>query len=119
MKRTLLLVITVIALFTLVGCGGGADQSTPEGAARIFVKGMINDDSKMVDSVNRSGMLDFPTHHIMSGHASLYAGYSEKDFTYEVNEKGTEVTVTSSDGKIDYTYRFERFGDKYYFTSIK
>ena len=117
MRHRIFLVFLLLLL--VAGCGTSAhDLSTPEGAAKVYVEAMIKGDSELMDKVNRSGPLDFPTHYLMSDFAPDYAGRELSEFTFELDpDDNGKVLIISEDGQSH--IRVKRIGDNYYFVGFR
>jgi hypothetical protein len=90
-------VVVLVAVFALRG--GGLDNATPEGAAAVFVKAMVTHDRDLMDRINRSLPLEYPTSYLMQ--QATEQGWSEYDlsgFAYRHLGRGV-VEVTFPDGK--------------------
>lgn len=112
-------VIAVVVLSLIVaGCGGGVNQSSQVSTAKSFVQALIDGDEKTLNTLNKSGMLDYPTHYLISDFAPQYADRKLKEFTFEADPDKGIVTVKSEDGKIDSKLKIQKIGKEFYFTGM-
>ncbi|MGG2201875.1 hypothetical protein [Paenibacillus validus] len=115
MKAFKSLCLAAVLALSLTACGGGGSQ---DAAAKSFVQALIDGNEETLKEINKSGMLDYPTHYLISDFAPKFADRKVKDFSFEADKDKGIVTVKSSDGKLDYKLKIEKIGDKFYFTGM-
>lgn len=121
MRKKLLLVLTLLMLTVTIsaGCGKSLDNSTPEKAAKTFMQALINGDSKVLEELNMSSPLQYPTHLLLSMATEWeLSKYSINDFTFE-KVGNNVVRVKSAKARIDIKFEMVQKDGKWYFYDIK
>lgn len=114
--------LSVIALFFLLtiisyGCQS-ASTSTIEGAAKTFFKAMIDADGGIIQKMNKSSELDFPTSHVIKT-AEIYkiVGSNLSDWEF-IKVNTTTVQVVNNKTKRVIQLHFMKMDSKFYFTTM-
>jgi hypothetical protein len=88
-----LLISTVLVL--LVGCG----PKTQVEVAQDFVNALIHGDEGMLNQLNKSGPLEFPTQFLMEDRAPKFADKNIVDFTFKGDPQSGTVSYQYKDGQ--------------------
>lgn len=119
--RVRIAVVCAAGVLLVAGCGQGTSRvanSTPEAAAKSFVKAMIAGDSKAIDALNKSAPGSWPTSRLLTD-ANRWGMVGSDISNYEITDKGrNEFSVKNKKtGKEVITLTFIFADGKYYFIS--
>jgi hypothetical protein len=82
--------------------GDGLDNRSPEAVAALYVKAMVTGDSALMDKINRSGPLEFPTDMLMQDAVDYnWAQYDLAKFAYRRLPDGNVVEIIFPDGRTE------------------
>ncbi|GAB6443401.1 hypothetical protein CON36_34645 [Bacillus cereus] len=120
MKKRVILPF-LLAAGLLGACG--VNNDTPEEAAKTMMKGLTSGDTEIVNEVNHSDAMSFPTSHMidLANDYGIVDKMDEGDFKYEVKEKKpniVHVTSTKEGIKCEWNMRFKKEKDGYFFTGL-
>ncbi|MCU7667848.1 hypothetical protein [Bacillus thuringiensis] len=101
----------------------GVDNDTPEEAAKTMMKGLTSADAEIINEVNHSDAMSFPTSHMieLANDYGIVDQMDEDDFKYEVDEKKpniVHITSTKEGIKSDWNMKFIKEKDGYFFTGL-
>jgi hypothetical protein len=115
-----LCLISVILCIFLSACNG-VKNKTVEDTAETFVQALIDGDEEMLNEINKSDPLDFPTHYLISDYAPKFADYKVSDFQYGINEDEGIVEIQSKNDIDELYYKISivKIGKEYYFTGFR
>lgn len=115
MRKALAILLSVLFLCGLTGCGG-PKLDTPIDAAKTWTKAMVKADSKLMDQVNRSDFFSYPTHYLMQqANEDGWVGLDHGQFTYE--EVGERIVKISHPQMGDSYIEVRQQDGKWYFVS--
>jgi hypothetical protein len=111
--------MTLIFLLIIIsyGCQPGS-ASTIEGAAKTFFRAMIDADGGIIQKMNKSSELDFPTSHVIKT-AEIYkiVGSNINDWEF-IKANTTTVQVVNNKTKRVIQLHFMKMDGKFYFTTM-
>ncbi len=116
MKKRISLFIIVMLIVTALTACGGVKQGTMEDTAKTFVQALIDGNEDVLNEINKSGPMNFPTHYLMSDYAPEFADFKISDFSFDVNEEKEIVEIVKKgEEKAFKKLKISKIGDKYYF----
>ena len=87
--------LSLVALLPIYGCGSKVDNATSEAAARSLVKAMIAGDSKAIDSLSKSDASGWSTSRVLEAANNLkMVGTDISD--YEISDLGKNAFLVKN-----------------------
>lgn len=117
MKKALVVVLLLgLVLFAATRCGG-MNNDTPMDAAKVLIQACIDGDPKLMSKINHSSPLAYPPQFLLeqASERKLYK-YKMSDFTF--TPAGDAVVVTNKKAGLNWTCKFVREKDGWYFDDI-
>lgn len=101
----------------------GVNNDSPEEAAKTMMEGLTSADADVINQVNHSDAMSFPTSHMieLANDYGIVDKLDEDDFEYKVDEKKpniVHVTSTKEGIKSDWNMKFIKEKDGYFFTGL-
>lgn len=124
MKRIAFISVCIMLCIILTACGGGIKNDTPVEAAKTLMNGMVEGDRDLIDQINHSDSMSFPTDYMLDlANSWDLVGMDLKDFKFEQDEKKERrVNVMYKDGEGEeqkMTLIFNKEKEGYFFYALK